>query len=254
MLRILIFITATAILSACSNGPDPEQKQSPAVVQPEKKKVRQQERQNEAPKTVVQAQNNVLYYYQNLETSFTADYPLTPKGEQWVSYSSAEYEIDVVVDTKNGYIEIEDEGTGGGLLRLQFVMFRLDGGQPMIAINETFFDGLGIQSRYAFLHPENDLKYDWTAETIDLPTPLDFMTKEGGNYDLNLLKEAIPVYFELPRYGTDLVVKADVSKKQLYCGENANEEWVALCPAFNQLYRDSLVLKWNKLEARFQSY
>jgi hypothetical protein len=26
----------------------------------------------------------------------------------------------------------------------------------------------------------------------------------------------IPVYFELPRYGTDLVAKADVSKKQWY--------------------------------------
>ncbi len=91
---------------------------------------------------------NVLDYYKMTEVA--KEYKITKKGDKYQTQGITEEPFDVVVDFKNGYIEIKDEGTGGGTLFYQIVLFRKADGSALIAVSKQNFDGVMIGSEVDF--------------------------------------------------------------------------------------------------------
>ena len=193
---------------------------------------------------------NILDYYRELNGDYAPGYEIRKKGEGWVSQSTAEYEIPVTVDIKNGFIELTDEGTGGGTFKVQVVLFRLVDGSPQIGITKTEFDGIGANQQYYFVRPEDSKQYDWTEHAVPIITYLDFYQEEDDEIDPELAEKTFPILFDLPQHGTSLKVSIFLGNRILYCSEDAGVERAKLCPLFDHMARESFNLKWINAEGR----
>ncbi|RMG67234.1 MAG: hypothetical protein D6722_13505 [Bacteroidetes bacterium] len=193
---------------------------------------------------------SVLDYYRSLKPPYASPYALRQEGERWLTTSTADYEIEATVDLRNGFIEIVDEGTGGGTEKVQVVLFRLADGAPMIAISQQSFDGIGESQTYHFLRPEDPEQYDWTEHTLGVIGPYDFLELDYAE-EPDLLEEALPVLIDLPQYGTALTARISTSKRFLYCGDQASAEQHLVCPAFDRLRRTEFQLSWDREAGQF---
>lgn len=194
----------------------------------------------------------VLDYYRQLKDDYDPGYPLRQKGGKWVTVSPlSEQDIDATVDLKNGFIEVIDEGTGDGMVKVQVALFRLADGKAVVAISKQIFDGIGAQQSWHFLRPDAAGFKDWTEHTMPIVTGFDFLPDDYAE-EPDVVEEALPVLIELPRHGTNLVVSVFTEKKGLYCSEQATEyQRDVLCPVFGRLTRTTFSLKWDKTEGRF---
>jgi hypothetical protein len=159
------------------------------------------------PKTVVDYYN--LLRWKELIDPFV----LVAQGDQWVCIedlgSDFNYEgsLDAVrhypsiVDIKNGYIQIEDEGTGGGtLLYTEVALFRKSDKSYLIALNGYGRDEIthvvsgGTPKFYQW---ENNELREVTMEVFPA-TPLSLFFKE------NVEPIESPYYFALPQVGKSI--------------------------------------------------
>ena len=243
-------------LSACSTGTNTSESQE--VIHQENEPVNTKpvadNQPVDAPKEVeernAEARKNVLDYYQSLEPPYSSFYKLTLKGEKWVTQSSADYEIEAVVNIPGGFIEIVDDGTGGGTDKVQVALFRMADGQPMLAICKQNFDGVGVAQEYYFLHPEDQKQYDWTEHTLGALSVYDFLELDYAE-EPELLEEAMPVIIELPQKGTTLTATVFKGQQFLYCDDNATPAQKIVCPAFDRLRTESIQLAWDRSAGQF---
>lgn len=198
-----------------------------------------------------QERRDVLYYYRRLKEPYRSGYELKENNGQWTSMSpDTEEPIAAVVDVKNGFIEIVDEGTGGGEWTYRMALFRMADGNPVIGITNTYFDGAGLDQKYYFLRPENAQKLDWTKETIREITGFDFLPLDNAEEE-DIVKKLLPVSLELPRQGTSVKAVVYTGLEQIYCRGDENE-YSDYCGLFRQVQRQEIVLKWNKEKGRLE--
>ncbi len=200
---------------------------------------------------VPQERRDVLYYYRRLKEPYRSGYELKENKGQWTSMSpDTEEPIAAVVDLKNGFIEIVDEGTGGGEWTYRMALFRMADGQPVIGITNTYFDGAGLEQKYYFLRPENAQKLDWTKETVREITGFDFLPLDNAEEE-DIVKKLLPVSLELPRQGTSVKAVVYTGLEQIYCRGDDNE-YADYCGLFRQVQRKEIVLKWNKEKGKLE--
>lgn len=195
-----------------------------------------------------QAQRSVVTAYRELQKidESIALYPLTQKGEDWKTMSVAEYELNAKVDTKNGYIEIQDEGTGGGTLTTQVVLYRKADGNELVVFNRRTFDGVSTDTEIAMY--ESDGK-NWTALDPKMILPLvqisDFLSKPTDNRRADAY---LDVYYVFPQYGTTAKMLLETSQLDYSCGEGDAD---APCELLDQIKYHSIELKWDKTQKQF---
>ena len=103
---------------------------------------------------------NILEIYESLpvrlfnNNGFEYKYLLTRKSGEWFTQSSADYEMPVIVDIANGYIEISDEGTGGGSNFIQVVLFRKMDKTPCVGITLGGFNGIFLKAILSSTRPK----------------------------------------------------------------------------------------------------
>lgn len=68
-------------------------------------------------------------------------YTLTQTGAGWRAKSEDRANIVAVVDIGNGFIQINDEGTGGGNLVTEVALFKPTSGGPIVALSQRFYQG-----------------------------------------------------------------------------------------------------------------
>lgn len=166
---------------------------------------------------------NVLEIYEILpERMFNIDeylgnikYELTYNNGKYSVVSLAGYNFDATVDIKNGYIEISDEGTGGGSIYQQIVLFRTANRSPLIGITIGGFNSFYFDTRLNFYRYINNTWQDVTYEVLPEIETEQFVNKEF--YKLNRKKFAensnfFDYIFELPHYGTQLQVDINLLK------------------------------------------
>lgn len=140
-------------------------------------------------------------------------YHQTLKKDKWVSTTAAwNIFIDAIVDEKNDYIYILDEGTGGGSLSTQVAMWRDDRGDLLLIVSENIHD-FSFQER-SFLKAFQYMPVSGARTTLGIrlvPPPiqqvslLDFMPKTMSMRDLRMLEKVHPtIYYKLPRKGTSI--------------------------------------------------
>ncbi|MCH2045861.1 MAG: hypothetical protein MK212_17215 [Saprospiraceae bacterium] len=201
------------------------------------------------------AQRNVVESYRALQkyNSTLNAYPLEKKGNEWLSYSSAEYSITPTVDYKNGYIEIQDDGTGGGTVTVQVVLFRTVDGRELVGISESMFDGMFVDSDFEFWKSSSSGWKNVTSEVMPSYNYVDFTYAELGDMDNNY--EAQMAYsIKLPQHGTTVelrLIEHPLKVKEQSCKDEPASDCGLNEIMLNQRYK-YVELTWDKANTRFK--
>lgn len=162
---------------------------------------------------------SVVDHYRSLvaQTKDESAYTLIQTAAGWRAKGPEEFaSIKVVVDIANGFISLNDEGTGGGNLVTEIALFKPASGGPILGVAKRYHYGVQPFSGKAGFYRLTGGR--WQAlPAADLPplAPSIFVpAKTGLAYDSDLL----PVVVYLPRVGT--VVNAFLTAGALKnCGE-----------------------------------
>lgn len=212
---------------------------------------------------------NVLDYYKTLPASFFSDhgegafkYAISKRNNVWLCKSIAGYDISPTVDIRNGYIEINDEGTGGGSILTKVVLFRKKDRSPLIGITIGSFNGFFFDSSTHFYEKQNGhwmLTYPFPAFSIGRFLDPKYHTncfKHDPNITPNLT-----ALVNLPQYGTQVLVEANFSKFDFLIESNQNlikqrtftdKESEKLGELIDQLAVESFTLTFNKAMGKFE--
>lgn len=201
------------------------------------------------------AQRNVLEAYRALQkyNSTIEYYKLEKKSDGWITSSSAEYEIPVTVDYKNGYIEIEDEGTGGGTITVQVVLFRTVDGRELVGISESMFDGMSINGDFEFWKSSSSGWKNVTNEVMPSYNYVDFTYAELGDTDDNYETE-MDYSIKLPQHGTTVelrLLEHPLKVKEQLCKDEPASDCGLNEIMLNQRYQ-YMELTWDKANTRFK--
>lgn len=191
-------------------------------------------------------------------------YELRQEGGRWVT-TSPDWgtPMPVTVDGTNGFVEIVDEGTGGGSLRTQVVLWRMADGQPLVGLGETSYSPpYPDTTRVRFFgHEDGHGWADWSDYVWPDPDIADFMTDDMSVGDLRALEAiGVQVAVSLPQHGTSPVAQLITRDTEIsaVCG---GEDWfvpsdpapyLRYCDQLSgQLFREIEVI-WNKDEYQFE--
>jgi hypothetical protein len=204
------------------------------------------------------AQRNVLDAYRELQKyDKNLDYyKLFKKGNDWKTTSNADYEMPATVDFKNGYIEIEDDGTGGGTVHVRVVLFRTIDKGELIGVTTDRFDGVFLEATYDFWKSTDSGWKNVTKEV--LPTNFNytnFCTEKIANVDANFEKD-MKYSILLPQHGTTAklyLLDSVLRMKQSDCEDNSEDK--SECELVELLQNHSyeyVELIWDKDNTRFK--
>jgi hypothetical protein len=194
---------------------------------------------------------DILGYFRLLAPKYIADYPLVRKGDTHYTSSVSGQEIPVTTDVSNGYIEIEDEGTGDGFYRVQMALFKYDGDKHMVAISRQRHDGISASGQYWFLYCENGNCTDQTDTILPGISEFIFFPQDYAEEE-ERVKEAVSLLIELPRQGITAKAHANIGKKMIYCSETTDEQVRELyCSVYSRIRRQEVPLTWNRYTGVF---
>lgn len=200
------------------------------------------------------AQRNVLDAYRELKKHDTElnYYKLYQKADKsWNTNSSADYEMPITVDFKNGYIEFKDDGTGGGSINIQVVLFRTLDKKELVGVITERFDGYIFTSTYHFWKSTDSGWKDVTKEV--LPTAFnyaDFIKNKSKNISPDFYKN-IKYRISLPQHGTTAKLYWYFSEQKDCSDNNDNQSY---CDSLKKMKENSytyLKLTWDKTNTRF---
>lgn len=199
--------------------------------------------------TSISAQKkNVLDYYRMLNVN--SEYKISKNGDKYQTIGITETPFDVTVDFKNGYIEIQDDGTGGGTVTHQIVLFRKSDGSALILHSYRFFDGVMIESSLDFHEESNgkmvkqNKKYSKSADYFTNK----FKAQFGDENDKNLLSSMLTPVFDLPQLGLTIKVSFFVLT---YVNDDEKDK-KELQKKLLQMNLDETLWKWNKAKNQFE--
>ena len=166
---------------------------------------------------------SVIDCYNEIPSSFFNDakYELKQSGKKWLTASTADAEIEALVDIPNGYIRIEDPGTGGGTRVDEVALFISKSGAVIIGINRKDIDGVtGTSSSLVFVSKEGGKWTDVTKKVLPQLTIAAFFRSgfdPGG-------KVTVLSWYELPRRGTTVLWNLDTAGIESRIGYEQNVE------------------------------
>ncbi len=157
--------------------------------------------------TVKQTKRNIVDYFNLLQENKLIDVPckLSKSDKVWKCLSEKDEagfvnECETTVDIKNGYIKIEDTGTGAGILVTEVTLFITAAKNDIIAVNTYFADNIlqSLSKPLQFYSFKNNT-FEPIKNIFPEISPNDFLKKP-----IDLKKEQIGTYFELPQHGTTI--------------------------------------------------
>ncbi|MCI2398742.1 hypothetical protein [Aliiroseovarius subalbicans] len=190
-------------------------------------------------------------------------YDLRQQGNGWVT-TSPDWgtALPITVNGPAGFVEIMDEGTGGGSYRTQIVLWRAGDGTPLVGIGETAYTPPWPDTtRVRFFGKDGENWSDWTDYVWPDVTLADFMPDDMRISDLRAL-EAIraQVFVTLPQKGTRPVAQlithdseiAAVCKGETWFVPSDPAPYLTYCDRLQDHLFHTLDLDWIKSEARFE--
>lgn len=206
-------------------------------------------------------------YHRLPESAISFKYRLVKKKDGWSAVVPREgRSAGAVVDIRNGYIRISDEGTGGGYREYQEIaLFTADRGGFVLGVNQYGRD-YGVTPplvRVSGLEFLTLARGRWETVTLKVVPPLnpaDFFTMPQDREKRarlvvvmnNLHKEYGLLSYTLPRHGT--VVTIDLLETNLHCfyrneKTGARKELIKyLC---DSVKRKHMKMKWDTAKGKF---
>ncbi len=200
-------------------------------------------------------QLTVFDYFEKLYEEEIISYEIENIEGEWISNSNAGYEIKAKVDIINGYIEIVDEGTGGGTTKLQLVLYRKKDGSALIAVSKFTSDGIFIEKEVKFLEYKNNL---WLDVQYQVLPKMDLTRFMNADYEMPDFPENYYEMFEakydLPQYGTTIEVHLIVGGLSLICDgtmETLSADKKLVCDFLENIENPKIKLYWDKTKGKF---
>ncbi len=205
--RIILLLVLSFLFSFCS---EKQNKDSEKIIseRPDIQKNKTESNIDTVKKQKqVEKKLNIADYFNLLKNADLIDVPckLQKESNKWMCKSKKDEagfvnECETTVDIKNGYVKIEDSGTGGGFLITETALFKTAEKKDIIAVNKYFADGiLQMSSHKPKFYRFSDEHFSEIADIFPEINANVFFYKP---YDLK--NELIGAYFELPRYGTEI--------------------------------------------------
>jgi hypothetical protein len=207
-------------------------------------------------------ENVVEAYGQIREQIKGFDYTLVQRGGKWSAREPSEPKMDrsAEVDIANGFIRIDDEGTGGGNFETQVALWRVED-DTFVGIVETHKDGgIARQSRVRFFKKTGR---NWVDKTPDVWTPVGLQAFMKGDMTIGDLRalETIgaAVYVTLPRKGTTITAELKLPSIEEYACKgdsfvNLAEKkphWDRYCQKLKPALASTVTLPLDTERARF---
>lgn len=180
-------------------------------------------------------------------------YKISRKNNIYYTISCADYEMDVIVDIKNGYLALVDEGTGGGNYEIYMALFKSSDKKDYILIYNQTTDGVGIDrsNLYCYKVEEKewrDVKKEIFAENFWKGFfKEDFYNKNKTKIDNFFKNSQKALLYSLPRYGTDLSLELNYTIRYYLQESEAN----FFSKMKENLNTEKLILKWDREKAQF---
>lgn len=217
------------------------------------------------------ASETVVDYYRQMQQQLGEDtfpYTLHKNGTRWSVTVPDDFVANIaklIVDEKNGYIYINDEGTGGGNGEVQFVLFRGEGNAPYIMWVESGYTGSQPDESHPRLYAhDGEAWYERNDPHHGLPEVdfADFLQDNMSIADASALKQLSPqyaaIYYKMPRYGTTaqvLLAIHDYGYAPLCDGSHADESSAKAiahyCTKLKGKIHYKIDLPWDKVHNRF---
>jgi hypothetical protein len=161
----------------------------------------------------IQAQSKLIGYFNKLPKALKHEFTITKTANSYTADAGTGV-VKVLLDQANGFMQIKDNGTGGGTVVYELAIFKTQKGKDIIAVNHYSSEESGVHSGgdIAFFNVSN--MKDITKEILpDLTVMQDETCKAVNSADLETYSNMPYTYFELPKKGT--VVKFNYSTNSL---------------------------------------
>lgn len=150
------------------------------------------------------AGKNILDYYHMIPAKLLGDhkYEIQSKNNAYTSFSDAGYEIEPLVITDIGYLQIIDKGTGGGKITQDVSFLETNEGNNIIRINLVKHDGVGPVCTLRFYTLEGRWK-DVTSRylpEVNISHFLDEQYFARHKQNMNLQPEGVVFVYEFREY------------------------------------------------------
>ncbi len=178
-------------------------------------------------------------------------------------YPEKHYPNTTIVDKKNRYIFIVDEGTGAGSSTIQFILLGKNAPNPYAIVVRSGYDTIApTLTSQIELYEQNDGKWTQRETFFDELTILDFLVDDMtiGDAKYIISKLGATIYYKLPRVGE--IVEAQLhftyGFEQSCTGSNEQELDARAVKFFcNNIYHNKSIYrvireKWNDDYGRFQ--
>ena len=197
----------------------------------------------------------ILDYFEKLPEEMRLFYKIENAEGEWISRSTARYEIKPTVDIINGFIEIQDEGTGGGLTILQVVLYRKKDGTGLIGISSYNGDGVSEKCTINFLEYNNN---EWINVTSEVFPVLNYQTFVNPNYTVPDFPEDYyemsAIRYKLPQYGTTIEAELIAGGLSLICNgytDALTADKESVCDFISNINKIPVKIFWDKNKRKF---
>ncbi|MBP6430314.1 MAG: hypothetical protein KA319_00930 [Ferruginibacter sp.] len=195
--------------------------------------------------TVAIAQAKIVKYFNKLSAEHKHGYGITFKNGKYKV--EADTESSIIVDDKNGYLIIEDAGTGGGTFVLELAIFKTAKGDDILAVNNYSYSGDGKDAgTVSFFDAKNNMADISMSVWPDMGYIEDLLHNGVTKSDIEPYADTEYGYCVLPRVGTTINYYIGFKKLDRECMENNKKA----CELQKKLTASKLV--WNKEKILFE--
>jgi hypothetical protein len=151
---------------------------------------------------------NVVDYFRSLHRHQpnALHYDLVSVGGHWKATSKYDDFVNIsrlIVDTRHGYIMIDDEGTGGGNGVTEVALFRLSDRQPLLLVAQRGYSGLDpLDGGVHAYRIDHGRWHDVTRAVLPALTPATFAAPYASHRAARPDGRFWPIVVHLPRVGT----------------------------------------------------
>ncbi len=199
---------------------------------------------------LILAQNpkGVLDYFRLLPNELRANFEIQQKNGNYISVDpTTEEELPVILDSKNGYIQIKSDGTGGGTFTLTVVLYRKANRDAVIGVTQNVFDGTVIDHQTQFFSYQNTGYQEITNQILPKLTHATYLKSKMDLEKYRDILEFSKICIELPRYGT--TAKSKIAQEHID-NQCLNGNQMA-CQLKGKFY-GNVDLAWDKATGKFR--
>lgn len=196
------------------------------------------------------AQSKMANFYNSLPKENKQSIIIKQKADKYIAFDeSLELECTLLLDDKNGFLEIVNTGTGGGTSTIQLAQFKDASGNVTLALSVHTYDGVMHDSKINFFNPSKKME-EVTGKVFgfDIPSGVFQKSDYAENAENQAYTESEYFYYQLPREGLVMKMYHGYNGAEMACRDDKNKN---ACE-FISHFAPFISFKWNKADAKFE--